>query len=68
MSYRVALKCEDREAPSFYTLYDQSPIRMYFGDIRKSFETLAEASEYLSQFDDWEQPMLEIQDEDEVPF
>lgn len=68
MSYRVDLKRDDKREPSWIT--SLSPAEMYFGEIGKSFETLAEASEYLSQFDDWEQSMLEIEDEgdDEIPF
>ena len=65
MSYRVDLKRDNTRWQSC-----PSSAEMYFGEIGKSFQSLAEASEYLSQFEDWEQPMLEIEDEgdDEIPF
>lgn len=65
MSYRVDVKPHDRGyAPMSFQ-------EMYFGDIGKSFQSLSKAFQYFLQFEDWEQPMLEIreeEDDEEIPF
>jgi hypothetical protein len=65
MSYSVDLKRDDTREETC-----PSAAEMYFGEIGKTFQSLRKAREYLLQFEDWEQGMLEIVDcgDDEIPF